>query len=170
MICSQNEITAVLYKAAIGSGLSVGLAQDLAKVGAWLCSTGRPGLGLSLDAMDSDIGAWCSSFDLLASEAVKEVKLQAPVSLELLEGFAHLAGSNYELTYNVEPDQDGGAIVTCTPLASGSEGIAPKSQVEQIEVDPKQLERAQSLAHKTYVPATDESRLSGAGAGLTDND
>ena len=31
-------------------------------------------------------------------------------------------------------------------------------------------DRLAALAHKTYVPASDESRLSGAGAGLTDND
>ena len=34
----------------------------------------------------------------------------------------------------------------------------------------RQFKILNEYAHKTYAPATDESRLSGAGAGLSDND
>lgn len=36
--------------------------------------------------------------------------------------------------------------------------------------DPDSWNRLNSYAHRTYAPATDESRLLGAGAGLSDND
>ncbi|MEO0980892.1 MAG: DUF3726 domain-containing protein, partial [Pseudomonadota bacterium] len=36
--------------------------------------------------------------------------------------------------------------------------------------DPDSWTRLGVLAHRTYAPATDESRLRGAGAGLSDND
>lgn len=38
------------------------------------------------------------------------------------------------------------------------------------EIDPKSAEVLAALAHRTYAPDTNESRRSGAGAGLSDND
>jgi hypothetical protein len=40
----------------------------------------------------------------------------------------------------------------------------------EVAVPPEDLDRLERLAHRTYAPATEESRLSGAGSGLTDND
>ena len=40
----------------------------------------------------------------------------------------------------------------------------------RIHINEKALEVLNELAQKTYAPATDESRISGAGAGLSDND
>ena len=36
--------------------------------------------------------------------------------------------------------------------------------------DPQDWAQLEALARLTYAPATDESRLNGAGAGLSDND
>ena len=44
------------------------------------------------------------------------------------------------------------------------------NRCSRIEVNEKALKLLKELAHKTYAPATDESRISGAGAGLSDND
>ncbi len=41
---------------------------------------------------------------------------------------------------------------------------------QRVEVDVSTLDVLQSFAHRTYVPATEASRLAGAGAGLLDND
>lgn len=40
----------------------------------------------------------------------------------------------------------------------------------QMRPDPDSWDRLAMLAHRTYAPATEESRLRGAGAGLSDND
>lgn len=40
----------------------------------------------------------------------------------------------------------------------------------QMSPDPDSWNRLAALAHRTYAPATEESRLRGAGAGLSDND
>lgn len=51
MICSHNEVGAVLRKAAIGSGFPVGVADDLAAAGLWLCARHLDGVGAVLDAV-----------------------------------------------------------------------------------------------------------------------
>ncbi|MDI3336693.1 DUF3726 domain-containing protein [Defluviimonas aestuarii] len=38
------------------------------------------------------------------------------------------------------------------------------------DIEPDAIEVLQRFAHRTYAPATEESRAAGAGAGLTDND
>lgn len=47
---------------------------------------------------------------------------------------------------------------------------AAAQPIERIEVDPRAWRKILELAALTYVPASDASRLRGAGAGLTDND
>ena len=46
----------------------------------------------------------------------------------------------------------------------------PVQKAERCKVDPIDWQRLSVFAALTYVPETDESRLVGAGAGLTDND
>ena len=53
-----------------------------------------------------------------------------------------------------------GSIVQC----------ASPSVCRRIDINDTDLEMLEQYAHRTYVPATEESRMSGAGAGLTDND
>ena len=49
-------------------------------------------------------------------------------------------------------------------------GITHSSQSGPVDIDDEIWEGLSALAHRTYVPATEASRLKGAGAGLTDND
>jgi len=46
----------------------------------------------------------------------------------------------------------------------------PTPEVSGIEVADDLWTRAEAFAHRTYVPASDASRIAGAGAGLSDND
>jgi hypothetical protein len=55
-------------------------------------------------------------------------------------------------------------------LTSGAEVSHIKPPAHPVWVDPEIWSMWDTLAAKTYVPATEASRLSGAGAGLTDND
>lgn len=154
----------MVYKAAVGSGLAVGVAEDIAKTAAQLCAEGKPGVALAIESFDCDVGAWCSALDLLASGAQTEVTLQCEVNLDVLTSLALLAGQTYELTYQLQ------AIDNRVSLTASPGSPAQHSTAGAVEVDESDLARAQELAHKTYVPATDASRLKGAGAGLTDND
>ena len=52
---------------------------------------------------------------------------------------------------------------------SAADRPAPRS-AERVEVSPDDWAVLKGLAQRTYVPATKESRLRGAGAGLDDND
>ena len=52
---------------------------------------------------------------------------------------------------------------------SGSQHDVLRAQ-SRVNIPQEVLDRLDSLAHKTYAPATEESRLAGAGAGLSDND
>ncbi|MGA0281445.1 MAG: hypothetical protein ACO3K9_07130, partial [Paracoccaceae bacterium] len=52
---------------------------------------------------------------------------------------------------------------------SAAQATEPRLQ-SRIDVPQDIFDRLSALAHKTYAPATEESRLAGAGAGLSDND
>jgi hypothetical protein len=61
--------------------------------------------------------------------------------------------------------------VTCTS-ADNSSSAADQllQQVYRLAMEETLWQRLQALAHHTYVPATEQSRLLGAGAGVADND
>lgn len=62
---------------------------------------------------------------------------------------------------------------TAPPVLLNSSDLraASKSSIANgCQVDDRAWNRLGKLAHETYVPVSDESRLRGAGAGLTDND
>lgn len=59
------------------------------------------------------------------------------------------------------------ATVTVT---TGGAMDAPRPGSTRADPDPATFERLSAFAHRTYAPATEESRIRGAGAGLSDND
>ena len=61
-------------------------------------------------------------------------------------------------------------ITTGQPLDIGAAGITFSSQSGPVDIGDEIWEGLSALAHRTYVPASEASRLKGAGAGLTDND
>ena len=52
----------------------------------------------------------------------------------------------------------------------GGDLAQPLAHYSRAAPHPENWKRLNALAHKTYAPATEESRLLGAGAGLSDND
>ena len=64
--------------------------------------------------------------------------------------------------------EDGPLDVSISKI-SGSKNDVLCAQ-SRVDIPQDILDRLNSLAHKTYAPATEESRLAGAGAGLSDND
>jgi hypothetical protein len=70
-----------------------------------------------------------------------------------------------------------GALTGVTPIGieimfgAGPSGDRPLSEkLEPVEVDDALWQELQAFAARTYVPASEQSRLKGAGAGLRDND
>ncbi|MEM7259344.1 MAG: DUF3726 domain-containing protein [Pseudomonadota bacterium] len=55
-------------------------------------------------------------------------------------------------------------------LAPSTRQAAPQPLQQRASIDKSSFEVLQQYAHRTYVPATESSRLAGAGAGLLDND
>lgn len=142
---------------------------------------------LSLDSLPSAQFA-CSLFDMIATQQGKSRVYIAQVDVPLLLlGFAAIASESYQIQ-SVITFQSG---QTATFSSSGSHfqadiPSAPCSVTLECELNPVQSDRPSAkaaitidtdtwaqlanLAHRTYVPATEDSRVKGAGAGLTDND
>ena len=72
----------------------------------------------------------------------------------------------------VAPQSGVDAVLKCSlpKLSNQQEGIPIKDEKKSILISEKSVQLLDTLAAKTYVPASEASRLAGAGAGLTDND
>ena len=211
MICSRNEVGAVLAKAAIGSGFPVGLATDLAAAGVWLCTRGLDGVGAVVDAIatdfqpeiDCEIGtsslhmsdaavARCgpSPFELLVAGDVEVVIMERTDAPLLLLGLAGIVAGRTEAVFALSVGAgvpiivDAHSMSFVNDLSSGSTDSIRISLVDPVdsdstdqrlrphgvEVDERWWTAARGLAARTHVPASDDSRRRGAGAGLLDND
>lgn len=62
------------------------------------------------------------------------------------------------------------ANATVTPITGPIRAAPPIPAARGVDVDAAVWTRADAYARRTYVPASEDSRLSGAGAGLSDND
>ena len=150
---SLNEYETLLNKAAVGSGLPWGVAEDAAACGAWFMSFGV-----------NELDAWIAYLNdnLFWIDYCK--KIDQPKSNKLNNIF-DLAASVY-----VNPD----TVVKLNSYEWNIQGLIIDG-VKQIPsyracLSEKQFKILNEYAYKTYAPATDESRLSGACAGLSDND
>ena len=150
---SLNEYEALLNKAAVGSGLPWGIAEDAAACGAWFMSFGVDRLDTWIDRI-KDNSFWIDYCK----------KIDQPNSNKMNNIF-DLAASVY-----IQPDT---RVKLDGYEWNGQELII--DGVKQIPsfracINENQFKVLNEYAYKTYAPATNESRLSGAGAGLSDND
>lgn len=68
------------------------------------------------------------------------------------------------VTARVPPSQGSCRICACSPSKESS------ARVSRFVIDPMDAEKLNDLASRVYAPATEASRMAGAGAGLNDND
>lgn len=201
MECSANELTALLYKATVGCGFPVGLAQDAARAAVWLTTRGYGGveaLLAELATVDRDgastVDQSClrrgiSAVDLAIAGHPEPVTLAGLRQPLLVLGFAGIVTEDRFGPLTIDfatgasavvdrgdvtlagscPDQCDVTIHPCAEAVS-PDRLAPQAYLGSISVDDELWRRATALAAHTYVPATEASRLKGAGAGLTDND
>lgn len=214
MTHSLNEIEAMSKRAARGSGLSWGLAEEAAKGTRWLASFGLPGPRLLADLLElndrrdaRDLapmaleGTWKSpagrmspifagasvsdcaarllaqgqiqlqdvSFPLLLMPFLggAALRLQQPVAMAWDD--VQLVTDGYQLC--MQGDDDLGAeLAALVTVSAPSRMTGPKEPVMRAQVSAESWARLNSFAQRTFAPATEESRLRGAGAGVSDND
>ncbi len=187
MIPSLSEITATGRKAAKGAGYSWGLADEAGRATAWLWEHGIDGITALADVLDARSPQTCPIYigtRLCDAPPEKPVVFQNVHSPILLLSFAaelsKITQTSYQLTFANAVFSTNPTAMFCANPATDTQGTAQFSRGpvsgEQLAPAPRREAPAQAWArlgaweHKTYAPATEASRLAGAGAGLSDND
>lgn len=168
---SGNEIAAMVLRAARGAGVPLAMAEDLAAATGWA----EGDLGAFSDALTTD--APPAQFEGLTVTGLRAA-YDGPLAIDLA-----LAYPGKRITINgVDEPRVLRALVRSAAQLNGlpfrldqrvlvaGEGPATPPPSLRADVDDTIWERLARLAAKTYVPDSEASRLSGAGAGLSDND
>lgn len=175
---SLGEVEALCKKAARGAGLPWGLAEEAGFAARWLSAHGLDGAGLLL--ADLEAGGQTINLGVALADAPEAGPIpDAEVPL-LLAPFAALVARRQPCTltlpggsYSFASDgavshvSKGGALSIAFGLADGGQSLLGTTRAV---VNEATLQRLTELAARTYAPATEASRLAGAGAGLSDND
>ncbi len=195
---SLNEVDALAAKAARGAGLPWGLCEETGKAARWLAGNGfewAPSLLALLSAPDEQQVA----SPLLAGTHLADLGAQTqsigPIAqpLWLLPFVARIAATNGQairVTWDgimIDVWPFGGTmmgmqdalfrakvpIVNLTPVQAGTGDELQAVAFDRAMRSSIRLESWQALevwGARTYVPASEQSRSKGAGAGVTDND
>lgn len=159
---SLNETEILIRKAAFGAGWPLGLAMDLGRAAAEAYRLGQDGAGQALALLQAPQGAadfagLVGFFDGLEPGQTLAGPQNPP---QIITALAALLGT-----------ERGGVF------ESLSEGWRLKITLEtrakkpaRADIEPEDFTALAALAAKIYVPASEASRIAGAGAGLTDND
>ena len=101
MKVSLNEIIDALKKAAVGTGLPVGLAEDAAQAGAWLIGQGHDGVSAVLMAIEEGFNGPGTRIEAGHTQIILEgrVALCGPSCVELIAGVASV---NEVCLFNVD--------------------------------------------------------------------
>jgi hypothetical protein len=218
MLCSLNEIEAQLRKAARGTGLSWGLAEEAGRAARWLAMHGIDASPIFAALFEQNDGRaydeitimpgtepWQAKggmlCPLIAGAALvdraeeiadgKAVALAAIAWPVLLAPFAAMVatatgacialdwpGTRFTFADGASRLEGTSEVTTtasaphasCSRLVGAAQGTALRSEIAGGLVAPDVWTRLDVFVQRTYVPASDESRLKGAGAGLLDTD
>ena len=187
MTPSLSEITATGRKAAKGAGYSWGQADEVGRATAWLWEHGIDSITPLAELLDYGTPKTCPIrigtrlCDAPPHSMQSAETVQSPILLLFFTGeLGKITNSTVKLTigeaiYFTTPEamfiaQSGavGAVtVTCNAGAPNGKQLPPQPR----RTVPKGAwSRLEHWEHKTYAPASEKSRLAGAGAGLSDND
>lgn len=199
MSWSLGQTRALAVKAARGAGFAWGLAEEAGFATQWLQSMGAPGaealvrLLTRMDGRDSafdaaeaakepiQLGAWiqdschCDCGDIglirqpvLLAPFIAAVCPQNGLRLRWNNVAIDLAVNAFAANANRPDLLVDAAHCTLAPIENSPKPVKTKSRVPDTEA--AAMEQLGIFAARTYAPATEQSRISGAGAGLTDND
>lgn len=179
---SVAEMQALLLKAGIGSGLPLGHAQDMAGLAPLLMSDPQL-VAMAAAALEGPHlrSRTEGTADHLVIEQAR-IAMAGPVAVDALVcGASRVVLHDLDWPMLLWPvlahaqrvygkvfkiDQPGRGTLLITP--GDGDTLEPFGPPQPVPVVP--LQKLEALAAKTYVPATEASRISGAGAGLQDND
>ncbi|WP_243614155.1 DUF3726 domain-containing protein [Shimia aestuarii] len=191
MSFSLNEVEAMARKAARGAGFDWGVAEDAGRAVRWLCVQGIDGvaalcsvLGRAHPDTDCPLLLGCALSDRAAHLLKEPMRLEGVAQPVLLLPFIAMAARQTSQTLWVECDgahavTDGRGLAMTRPFVPKAtyveicvDGVlsAPRPHQSRAQPDAADWETLTGYAHRTYAPATEDSRLRGAGAGLSDND
>jgi hypothetical protein len=136
---------------------------------------GGPSMGDQLDNLDSGIDLRHLAYPVLCAGFVgavirahdKPVYLQwQNIELEIKFNQLGIAGDSQSLATSFTD------LLTVRPSSQNESDVFERrnGEIAARSVDPSSWRDLEALAHRTYVAATEASRLAGAGAGLSDND
>jgi hypothetical protein len=200
MRASFNEIESTVQKAARGAGYPWGLAEEAGQAARWLAANGLPWLETSgaafseaaVRAVGSDgwqlnpiaTAAWYADLGGVKGGAISQGRMLAPVWFAgVLAVGASRVGEAAVLSWVAREGPAKlvlwrGALVMAEGALASGEAITLECRalgpalpaVTDCNVDERRWSTLLALEKLTYVPASDRSRMSGAGAGLVDND
>lgn len=192
MSWSLIEIETLARKAAKGGGYSWGQAEDAGRAVRWLCARGLPGADslLALLQWRDDATEDQSRCGLTAGTGYSDAYLPLELTKDLVSPLlflpfvawrANAEGQSLSVKWS-----DGSARISESgelahagqaPSASGEVSVSVEGEHGEVQPEGMRAEVALDVvegltrfAERTYAPATEESRLAGAGAGLSDND
>lgn len=191
----MNEIGGIIEKASRGLGHPLYVGVDLAWAAKWLHERGIPGCLFVLEVLEQSHG---TSNHALTVTPVLEQLMCAPrgevLTIEPIQNpmiaVALCARASSDFHIQVRAQSEGGwSIVLQDGTAENLPNVSPDASPLSLQLadrDPNfrgsaplqplravpdhVWNRLAEFAHKTYVPATEQSRMMGAGAGTTDND
>ena len=191
MSYSLNEYEALCKKAARGSGMHWGQSEEVGKAARFLATYGLDNGRLVLSAIETfgpQNALWLGpalcdeGWDFEEPLVIRGIEAQA-----LMLPFLHMMVPNRNVSLCITWDKfdaivssagiycilcDGlyedGPLDICISKISRSKNEVLCAQ-SRVDIPKDILDRLNSLAFKTYAPATEESRLKGAGAGFSDN-
>lgn len=195
---SLSEIDALSRKACVGLGYSWGLAEDAGQAIKWLSAAGLPAadaLAQHLTQLDEGIAAnglcpiklgtqFCDGLYLVANEDVDLGRVAAPI---ILLPFVSWRAATLKTSLSVEVNgaqwtvlSDGQLVApTQTTFPDAAQVLIKKCEFSSAKGQPLNNRALvgkatyaclDHFAQRTYAPATEASRIAGAGAGVTDND
>ncbi len=175
---SINEISGMVLKAGRGAGLPLGHCEDLALAAGYMAKTDPLSLDILPRALKAPFAA--PRVDFQADITIvngEQAVMVAPIVVDVLR-----AGHSVVSLADIDHPQIIFALCAACQIGvmhefSGTKLTLSRSGEAAAPPSPSPATIAQSvwdaldaLAQNTYVPATEASRLAGAGAGLTDND
>lgn len=162
MNLSLNEVEATARKAARGAGYSWGMANEAGRAVRWLCARGLDGCGALADMLDA------ADRNGLCAPEITEVHCVGQRLCPLMTGcaMADLGGLTVRSAQVHQP-------LLLLPFAVYAGHAALAAEISDLcpavpcatraHPDPADWATLNAFAHRTYAPATEESRLKGAG-------
>jgi hypothetical protein len=187
MIFSLNEVEAMGKRAARGAGRDWGIAEEAGKAARWLTAHNLPGPELLAELLTRNEGLSYDELVPISTDGVWQAKSGRLCPLiagaALSDRAAEVAAGRAFEFGSIAFSPDGGLAVegdmaaVTTPTTKSAhcrsgrkDTVTPPARQPGRAVEAKAWNRLSAFAHRTFAPATEASRLAGAGASLTDND